>query len=153
MEDFAAFCSSGFHPPVDRIPLGLVDNCAHIDALVQRVTDAHMLHACLKFADELFSDIFLHQQARPGAADLALVEPDGIHNAFVFPRTVHRPGCYFDDEPARISVSPAALEMMGFLVLADVDHFDRIDARVALEIFMEVCAGDERIAQIIGEIP
>lgn len=84
--------------------------------------------------------------------NVVAVHRDGCYNAFVFPRVAHRPECYFADEPARISVSPAALEMMGYLVLADVDHIDRIDAGVAHDIFTEVCVDDQRIAAVAREI-
>jgi len=84
--------------------------------------------------------------------NVVAVHRDGVYNAFVFPRAAHRPRCYFVEEPARISVSPAALEMMGFLVLADVDHFGRIDADVAHGVFTEVCVDEDRIAAVIREI-
>ena len=41
-----------------------------------------MLHARFEFVDEFGRDVFLHEQARTGAAYLALVEPDRIHHAF-----------------------------------------------------------------------
>jgi len=84
--------------------------------------------------------------------NVVAVHRHGVYNVFVFPRAVHRPRCYFAGEPVRISVSPAALEMMGFLVLADVDHFDRIDADVAHEVFAEVCVDEDRIAAVVREI-
>ncbi|AEK62022.1 hypothetical protein CFU_2194 [Collimonas fungivorans Ter331] len=52
-----------------------------IDGLVQRLAGAQALHAALEARYEILGDAFLHQQARAGAADLALVEPDRIDHA------------------------------------------------------------------------
>ena len=56
----------------------------------------------------------------------------------LWPRSKHRPDCYFKDGEARIAVSPAALEMAGILVVADPDHFDRVDRKAAVSIYREV---------------
>ena len=77
---------------------------------------------------------------------------DGVSNAFVFPRSAHRPDCYYAVGAARISVSPAALEMMGFLVLADVEHVDRIDTALAHAIYADVSVDDACIAALVREI-
>ncbi len=63
---------------------------------------------------------------------------DGRYVAVLFPRSVHRPASYFEQEPVRIAISPAALEMAGILVVAEPDHFDRVDAGVARRIYEEV---------------
>jgi hypothetical protein len=77
---------------------------------------------------------------------------ESLHNVFLFPRVRHRPAYYFAAEPERISASPAALEMMGILVLADVDHIDRVDAERVRTIFSEVCIGDEAMAALAESI-
>jgi hypothetical protein len=77
---------------------------------------------------------------------------ESLHNVFVFPRVGHRPACYFAAEPERISASPAALEMMGVLVLADVDHIERVDVERVRSIFSEVCISDEAIAALAESI-
>ncbi len=70
--------------------------------------------------------------------NLIAVYRDERYGVFVFPRAKHRPECYFADGDSRISVSPAALEMAGIMVVADGDHFDRVDERRALSIYEEV---------------
>ena len=59
-----------------------VDDGAHVDAFVQRITDAQPVHTGLEFGIEPLSDPFLHQQARSCAADLTLIEPDCIDQPF-----------------------------------------------------------------------
>jgi ATP adenylyltransferase/5',5'''-P-1,P-4-tetraphosphate phosphorylase II len=74
----------------------------------------------------------------------------GRYLAVVWPRSKHRPDCYFEKGEARIAVSPAALEMAGILVVAEPDHFDRIDRQTAVSIYAEVSleSGEfERLAE------
>ena len=82
LEEFAPFLDADFDPVIDGIPLRLVDDSAHIDRLIQGFADAKLAHAPLELGDEAVSHIFLHQEARTGAANLALVKPDGVDHAF-----------------------------------------------------------------------
>ncbi len=74
------------HAGVDHLANGLKlhrrNDCADVDGLVERRADAQRFHARADFGVERFGDALLHQQARAGAADLALVEPDGVDQAF-----------------------------------------------------------------------
>ena len=63
---------------------------------------------------------------------------DGRYLTVLWPRSKHRPDCYFKEGDARIAVSPAALEMAGILVVAEPDHFDRVDRETAVSIYEEV---------------
>jgi hypothetical protein len=58
---------------VDRTDIGV---------LVQRVTDPQRLEPALQRGDEFLGDRLLHQQPRPGAADVTLVEEDPVYDAF-----------------------------------------------------------------------
>jgi hypothetical protein len=74
---------------------------------------------------------------------------DGRFTVILFPRAAHRPACYFADGPAKLTVSPAVLEMCGLLVVTEPEHFARIDAATARAIYEEVslAPGDfQRIA-------
>src|SRR5471030_399876 len=55
---------------------------ADVDRLVERRAEGQLVHARAQLGEEFFLDRFLHQQTRTGAADLALVEPDRIDQAF-----------------------------------------------------------------------
>ena len=63
---------------------------------------------------------------------------DGGFLTVLWPRSKHRPACYFKEGEARIAVSPAAMEMAGILVVAEPDHFDRVDRNTAVSIYEEV---------------
>jgi ATP adenylyltransferase/5',5'''-P-1,P-4-tetraphosphate phosphorylase II len=56
----------------------------------------------------------------------------------VFPRGKHRPDRYFADGDAKLTVSPAAIDLAGVLVVPQPDHFTKITSRDAEEIYAEV---------------
>src|SRR5918996_1606541 len=57
--------------------LGRVDR-ADVGVLVERVADAERAHAPLELADDGLVDRLLHEEARPGAAHVPLVEVDAV---------------------------------------------------------------------------
>jgi hypothetical protein len=66
---------------------------------------------------------------------------------YVFPRARHRPACYFAAGEAKLTVSPAALDLAGVLVVPDADHFTRIQAQDIARIYAEVTLDAPRFAQ------
>ncbi len=76
-----AFGDAALHPRVDGFALHRRDNRADVDPLVERVADAQQAHAAAHLRQELGGDALLNQEARSGAADLPLIEPDGIDQA------------------------------------------------------------------------
>jgi hypothetical protein len=77
---------------------------------------------------------------------------EGCYLTFLWPRSKHRPACYFGQGDERIAVSPASMEMAGILVVAEPDHFDRVDRGTAISIYEEVSldAGEfEKLAEAV----
>jgi hypothetical protein len=68
---------------------------------------------------------------------------DEEYTAYLFPRRKHRPDCFFASGADQILWSPGALDMAGIAVIADADHFDRVDAPVALKVYDEVSLSPE----------
>jgi hypothetical protein len=56
----------------------------------------------------------------------------------VFPRDKHRPDRYFAEGGAKLTVSPAAIDLSGVLVVPQPDHFIKITSRDVEEIYAEV---------------
>jgi hypothetical protein len=61
----------------------------------------------------------------------------------VFPRSKHRPDRYFAEDESKLTVSPAAIDLSGVLVVPQPEHFARITSRDVEEIYAEVTLGDE----------
>lgn|SRR5262245_17317492 len=56
----------------------------------------------------------------------------------LFPRSKHRPSCYYAEGDARLTVSPAAIDLAGVLVVPQVEDFNRITAGDIEQIYSEV---------------
>jgi Domain of unknown function (DUF4922) len=68
-----------------------------------------------------------------------IVTGDGATwTVIVFPRSRHRPSCYYAEGDAKLTVSPAAIDLGGVLVVPQADHFERINAEDVEKIYAEV---------------
>jgi ATP adenylyltransferase/5',5'''-P-1,P-4-tetraphosphate phosphorylase II len=68
-----------------------------------------------------------------------VVMRDGARwTVIVFPRGKHRPDRYFAEGDAKLTVSPAAIDLAGVLVVPQPDHFTKITSRDVEEIYAEV---------------
>jgi hypothetical protein len=72
----------------------------------------------------------------------------GVYTAVLFPRAVHRPGCYFATGPDQLLISPAVLEMCGILVTTDPDHFARVNTQTAQGIYEQVTNSNTQFAHL-----
>ena len=79
------------------------------------------------------------------------VRPDEIIT-LLFPRTKHRPDCYYENGERQLLVSPGALDMCGLLVTPRQEDFERITPERAKEILCEVTMPEEELAPVIAEI-
>ena len=65
---------------------------------------------------------------------------------FIFPRTNHRPSCYFLEGEGQMVISPASVDMGGVFITAREQDFQRITAGDVTKIFQEVCWQQPEIA-------
>src|SRR6185312_3935903 len=77
-----AFAHALVHQPLDAVELNGSHDGADVNGFVERRADAQVLHARTNLSNESLRDALLHQQARTGAADLALIEPDAVDETF-----------------------------------------------------------------------
>ncbi len=70
------------HHLLNRLQLHRRNNRANVDCFIQRRTHAQRFHARADFGVKRFGHALLHQQPRPRAAHLPLVEPDRVHQPF-----------------------------------------------------------------------
>jgi Domain of unknown function (DUF4922) len=73
--------------------------------------------------------------------NLIVTRDDTDWTVIVFPRSKHRPDRYFAEGDAKLTVSPAAIDLAGVLVVPQPDHFAKITSRDAEEIYAEVTLG------------
>jgi ATP adenylyltransferase/5',5'''-P-1,P-4-tetraphosphate phosphorylase II len=70
--------------------------------------------------------------------NLVVTRDDDRWTVIVFPRDKHRPARYFAEGDAKLTVSPAAIDLAGILVVPQPDHFEKITSRDVEEIYAEV---------------
>ena len=77
----------------------------------------------------------------------------------VFPRSKHRPDCYYKDNDDKLLVSPGALDMSGLLITPRREDFEKISAEQAENILKECALSDndmvslkERLVKITSNV-
>lgn len=70
----------------------------------------------------------------------------------VFPRSKHRPDCYYANGSGQCLISPGALDMAGLLVMPRKEDFNKITAEKAFCILKEVSLSDKDIESVAEKI-
>ena len=77
-----AFSYTLVYQPADALELHRGNDGTNVDSFIEGRAHAQSLHAGPDLRNQSFSNTFLHQQPRTGAADLSLIEPDAIDEPF-----------------------------------------------------------------------
>ncbi len=70
----------------------------------------------------------------------------------IFPRKMHRPGCYWTDGEGQLIISPGALDMGGLIITPREEDFRKLTPEWAAEILREVTLTEEEIRPIIAKL-
>jgi ribosomal protein S18 acetylase RimI-like enzyme len=116
-------------------------------ALVIESTDRRLLINFMKKICAEWKKI-LNSSDEPRMNVLCSYQQD-LWRVIIFPRSKHRPDLYFKEGEGRVVVSPAAVDIGGFIITPFEKDFLRIDAKLVEDIFSEVTEKPEIIAQII----
>jgi ATP adenylyltransferase/5',5'''-P-1,P-4-tetraphosphate phosphorylase II len=97
---------------------------------------------------EWFSGALRHLAKVTGAKSEPMINlvvtSDGAKwTVIVFPRDKHRPDRYFAEGDAKLTISPAAIDLAGVLVVPQPDHFKKITSQDVEEIYAEVTLNGE----------
>ncbi len=76
--------------------------------------------------------------AEEAMINLIVTFESGRWTVILFPRSKHRASSYYAEDESRLTVSPAAIDLSGVLVVPQPDHFARISADDIEQIFAEV---------------
>jgi ATP adenylyltransferase/5',5'''-P-1,P-4-tetraphosphate phosphorylase II len=117
-----------------------------LQVLIARGSTRSTLLAWLQHAVAVLAAVTRVSDHEPLLNLLVTYEATGW-TVYVFPRARHRPACYFAEDEAKLTVSPAALDLAGVLVVPDADHFTRIRAQDIARIYAEVTLDAPRFAQ------
>ena len=68
---------------------------------------------------------------------------EGEYRAIVTLRSAARPRCFYAEGEAHFGISPGAADMAGFVVVPQVEDFDRLNAQILQGIFDDVCLSEQ----------
>ena len=71
---------------------------------------------------------------------------------FIFPRTQHRPACYFAEGDDQMVISPASVDLGGVFITVREKDYERLDAIKLEHILREVCWQDTDIETFKNEL-
>ena len=72
--------------------------------------------------------------------------------AVVFPRTEHRPDCYYKEGNEQFIISPGALDMAGFIITPRQEDYERLTPEIALGILDEITLKGDALQQLINSL-
>jgi hypothetical protein len=75
-----------------------------------------------------------------------------MHRLVIFIREKHRPKAYFEQGPAQLMLSPAAVDLGGVCILPREEDFHKITDQHLSRIFREVFVSDEFYRELQDEI-
>ena len=70
----------------------------------------------------------------------------------VFPRTKHRPDCYYKEGEAQYIISPGALDMAGLIITPRQEDYERLTPETALGILDEITLKGEALQSVIDRL-
>ena len=77
--------------------------------------------------------------------------PDEIVT-LIFPRSKHRPDCYYAEGKEQLLISPGALDMCGLFITPREQDFETLTAEKAASILKEVTLSEEELKPIITQL-
>ena len=81
----------------------------------------------------------------------ATSRPDEIVT-LIFPRSKHRPDCYYAEGREQLLISPGALDMCGLFITPREQDFETLTAEKAADILREVTLSEEELKPIIAQL-
>jgi len=119
-----------------------------VNALIARGNDREAMSEWFGRALRLLAEI-AGAESEP-MINLVVMRDGDCWTLIVFPRGKHRPDRYFAEGDAKLTVSPAAIDLSGVLVVPQPDHFAKITSRDAEEIYAEVTLGDAAFGALVA---
>lgn len=77
---------------------------------------------------------------------------DNKWKVIIFPRTAHRPKQFFADEPDRILLSPAAVDLGGVFITPREEDFYKLTKDDIADIYQQVTLPEDRLVKLTGKL-
>jgi len=73
-------------------------------------------------------------------------------NVIIFLRSKHRPECFYKNDPDRMLISPAAIDLGGVVITPREEDFVRVDKGLLQQIFREVSLDDKTFSILVKKV-
>ncbi len=138
-----------------RTPL-LHDGRAQLYAIEDYICPFFLMEAeQTKDAEPLFEKVYASLQQNEEEEpmlNLWVWYDNGKWITCLFPRTAHRPSCYYAEGEANILLSPASVDMGGLFITPLEKDFEKITAENIADILAEVCPTPTEMKQLIAHL-
>jgi hypothetical protein len=83
-------------------------------------------------------DLMRKEEAEEPMLNLLSFYRKGLWNLLLFPREKQRPSHYYESDPGKLLISPAAVELSGLVILPRKEDYLKITQKQLMEVFEEV---------------
>ncbi len=77
---------------------------------------------------------------------------DYYWHLLLFPRAKQRPSHFYENDPAKLLISPAAVELGGLVILPRKEDFLKITPHEVAEVFEEVTISKKDFRELAGKL-
>lgn len=88
--------------------------------------------------ERIYNDLPLHEGETEPRMNIVCWQQDEEVVTLVFPRSKHRPDCYYAQGDEQLLISPGALDMCGLLITPREEDFRKLTPELAADILKEV---------------
>jgi hypothetical protein len=117
-----------------------------LNALIARGADRQALIGWFNRVEKLLAEV-TGAESEP-MVNLVVMRDSAGWEVIVFPRSKHRPDCYFAEGEMKLTVSPAAIDLSGVLVVPEPRHFAKITSQDVERIYAEVTLDNARFGRV-----
>lgn len=75
----------------------------------------------------------------------------GVWEVILIPRTAHRPDCYFLQGEEQIMVSPASLDLAGYLITPRIKDYACMEMQQMMQIFQDVVLSEMEVKRLLDK--
>lgn len=144
-----AHCSICEEAARDTSELFTLGNCGR-SVIVLRGNDDNEIAS---WFESVLGELPRQSRVREPMLNVITTYEDGVWTVYLFPRSRHRPACFFAEGDDQLLVSPGAIDMAGVVVVPQHEHFLKIDGDRVAAIFAEVSCNEDDINEMLERMP
>lgn len=128
----------------------LISNGFRLNFLAMQSSDQQALVECFDNAVSVLAEVT--GATEEPMLNLVATYQDRLWTLYIFPRSKHRPDCYFAEGDKQMLVSPGAIDLAGVMVVPHPDHYARITKWDLERIYGEVTLDDAQFQTWVNRI-